>query len=137
MISQGSDSLYAKILRFGYYLGFTAITWKPNKNCLQYSESRLRHFWLRFQFGLELAYQFFLVYKCYLAIMDPRMELRHKIQLQYLTAMYTILNCNHMVSLFHGKDFANLMNGFVCLVTEDLQEGRTTFVTKDSRIFIF
>ena len=51
------------------------------------------------------------------------MELRHMIQFQYLTALYMILNCNHMVNLFHGTDFVKLMNGFDGLVKEHIQEG--------------
>ena len=130
MISQGPDSLYAKILGCGYYLGFTAIVWKPRKNCIEYSASRLRSFWLRFQLGLEIFYQFFLVYKCWLAVMDPRLERRHKIQLQYLTAIYMILNCNHMVNLFHGKDFVKLVNDFDGLVTEYLEEGKVVYCSE-------
>ena len=136
MISQGSESLYAKILRLGYYMGFTAIIWKPKEKCLQYSTSSLRNFWLRFQFGLELAYQLFLVNKCLLAVMDPTMELRRKIRLQYVAAVYIVLNCNHMMGLFHGTDFVTLMNGFEGLVTQYFLNGKRNSITTDSKVFI-
>ena len=114
---------YAKVLRSGYGIGFSSVGWDLKNQRLKISDSRLRHLWIKFQFGLELCYQLFLAYKCLEAMMDPRRELRHKIRLQYLFVLYVLLNCNHMVTLFTGPEFVNLMNGFGAFVTENLNNG--------------
>ena len=128
MISQGSGSLYAKILRYAYCLGFSAITWDAKNHRLKHSESRLRNSWVRFQFGLEICYQLFLAYKSWRALSDPGLEPRKKIRIQYLTALYTILNVNHFLNVLHGREFVRLMNGFDGLVKKYFPDGKNAFL---------
>ena len=125
MIFQGSQSVYIKILQLGYLLGFTPITWDFKNHCLKHSVSRLRNSWVKVQFGLEICYQLFLAYKSWLAFADPNVESRHKIRLLYVTALYTVLNVNHLINVFQGRDFVQLMNGFNGMVKEHLQNGKS------------
>ena len=122
-ISYGPNSLYAKILRFGYRLGFSAVGWDSKNHRLKHSQSRLRNFWVKFQFGLEIVYQIFLAYKYWLALTDPASDFRDKIQFQYVLVLHILVNCNHMVTVFHGQDCVKLMNGLVDSVDENLKDG--------------
>ena len=123
MVCHGSATSFAKILGFGYSLGFSAVGWDSKNQRLKHSKSRLRYFWVKSQLGLEILYQLFLAYKYWQALTDPARGFRDKIQFQYLLVLYVLINCNHMVTVFNGQDFVQLMNGFGDFVAVNLGHG--------------
>ena len=66
-------------------------------------------------------YQVFLAYKCrWLAATDPSVDFRTRIRSQYLSGLYVLLNCSHLVNVFNRRDFVQPANGFRCIVNENL-----------------
>ena len=128
MTSRAHNDLFKKGLEVGYKLGLSSIRWDPRENRVMYHQSVPRFIWICVQLTLVLCYQAFLLYKCWVASVDASVSPRNRINIRYVAFAYIMLNCNHVIAVFKGKQFVQLLNDFRYLVIQKLGEGKLVLI---------
>ena len=124
MTSRAHNGLFLKAIQMGYNLGISSIRWDAKAERLVYQKSSLRFIWIRIQLALELCYQCFLLFKCWTATIDPAVSSKDRISIRSVAYTYILLNCNHSIAVFNGRQLVQLLNSFRYLVLEQLGEGK-------------
>ena len=63
--------------------------------------------------------------------MDPNVGPGGRIRIRYVAFTYIMLNCNHFIAVFNGRQFAQLLNSFRHLVLQELGEGKIFYIIAD------
>ena len=123
MTSRAHNGLFRKGTQVGYNLGVSCIRWDSNAERMVYQDSLSRLIWIRVQLVLAFCYQAFLLFKALARSLDPSVSPRDKISIRYVAYTYIMLNCNHVISVFNGRQFVQLLNSSRHLVLQQLGEG--------------
>ena len=109
-----SQSLRIKILKFGYSAGLTLICWDDLHGALKLSPTKYRSRWIFLQNVLVLLYQLFLIHQSALKSLGGGFSESDLVRVRYSAGLWLFLNVNHFGDAW-ATEYVRLINGLESL----------------------
>ena len=119
------QQLFLKIVKFGYTIGFTSVTWNKSTDSVVYKRSVVRLVSETLQIGILVSYGIFLCYQILVTTSTAKVGNAQKMQIRYAALSWILLTFNPTICIRSGREYARLLNGFRLHVKSTIVPGKT------------